>query len=223
MIQFNLLPDVKLEYIKARRSKRMVLLVSGGVAAFAFLMFVVLFLAVNVFQPKHISDLNKDIAKYTATLKAVPNLDKILTVQNQLGSLTALHDQKPTTSRLIDYLGQMTPAQATIASAKLDYADNSLTLSGNADSLATVNKFVDTLKFTTYTVDGSTTSKNAFSNVVLGTFANSDKGSSYVISLKVDPVIFDGTKQVTLTTPKIISTRSETDKPGDLFQQKAGL
>ncbi|MEI7683123.1 MAG: hypothetical protein WCJ24_02370 [Candidatus Saccharibacteria bacterium] len=224
MIQFNLLPDVKLEYIKASRSKRMVLLVSGGVTAFSLVVFIGLFLAVNVFQPRHINDLNKDITKYTKVLKDTPNLDKILTVQNQLGSLTNLHSQKQISSRLIGYLAQLTPAKVTVSNVTLDYKDNTMRLTGASDNLATVNKFVDTLKFTTYTVDGSATASKAFSDVVLGGFSVSDKGASYGITMKFDPTIFNGTKQVILVVPKITSTRSETEKPADLFQQnsKAG-
>lgn len=220
MIQFNLLPDVKLEYIKARRSKRMVLLTATGVTAVSLLFFVGLFLVVNVLQTKHINDLNNDIKKHTATLQSIPNLDKILTVQNQLGSLTTLHEQKPITSRMITYLGQLTPAQATISNVNLDYTASTINITGAADALSTVNKFVDTLKFTTYTVDGSTP-KKAFSNVVLTSFATADKGVTYQITMSFDPVIFDGTKDVKLVVPKIISTRSETEKPSDLFQQSA--
>jgi len=219
MIQFNLLPDVKVEYIKARRSKRMVLLIASGVAAVSLAMFLILFSVVNLFQTKHISDLNKDIKTNTATLQAVPDLNKILTVQNQLSNLTGLHEKKPSTSRLVDFLGQITPAQATIASAKFDYLSSSISVSGNADALSTVNKYADTLKFTDYTVANQAGTKKAFSEVVLSGFATTDKGVSYQISFKFDPVIFDGTKQVALVVPKIISTRSETEKPSDLFQQ----
>lgn len=219
MIQFNLLPDVKLEYIKARRSKRMVLLISAGLTVFALVVFIGLFAVVNVFQTKRISDLDKDIKKNTATLKKIPDLDKILTLQNQLGSLTALHDQKTVTSRLIDYLGQVTPAKATISDVNLDLSTNTLNLTGNADALSTINKYADTLKFTTYTTSDSNEPKKAFSDVVLASFASTDKGATYQITMVFDPVIFDGTKQVTLSVPKIISTRSETEKPGDLFEQ----
>jgi Tfp pilus assembly protein PilN len=217
MIQFNLLPDVKIEYIKARRSKRMVLLVSIGVASVAFAGFAVLFLIANVLQPKHIADLNKDIKKYTAELQSVPDLNKVLTVQNQLGSLTALHDQAPVTSRLFNYLTQVTPAKATISAVKIDYTTSSLSLSGNADSLSTINQYVDTLKFTTYTTANDPNPKKAFSNVVLTSFSAGEK-PSYQITTTFDPVIFSATEQVTLVVPKIISTRSETEKPGDLFQ-----
>lgn len=212
MIQFNLLPDVKLEFIKARRSKHMVLLVSAAVAGVAVVMFVVLFLVVNFVQTKRISDLNKDIAKYTSQLKAIPDLNKILTVQNQLNSLTPLHDQKLASSRLVDFLTQLTPAQANISDVKLDYAENSLKITGGTDSISTINKYVDTLKFTTYNVDNAADSKKAFSDVVLSDFSVTDKGPSYSITLKFDPTIFDVTKQVVLVVPKIISTRSETEK-----------
>lgn len=218
MIQFNLLPDVKLEYIKARRSKRMVLMIATGVTGASLLIFIGMFMVVNVLQPKHISDLNKDIAKDTATLKAIPDVNKILTVQNQLTSLTALHDQKPISSRTITYLEQLTPAKATIGDTKVDFAAHTITLTGGADALSTVNKFVDTLKFTDYTVAGQTDAKRAFSDVVLTSFSTGEKGVTYQLSFSFDPVIFDGTKQVTLVVPKIISTRSETEKPSDVFQ-----
>jgi hypothetical protein len=219
MIQFNLLPDIKLEYIKARRSKRMVLLTSVAVTGVSLFIFASLFFVVNVLQTKHISDLNGDIKKYTVTLKAVPDLDKVLTVQNQLQNLTSLHDQKPVSSRLYDYLGQVTPAQVTISSAQADFTTHTLSLVGNADAISTVNKYVDTLKFTEFSVAGQGGTKKAFSQVVLGGFSSGDKTATYQISLNFDPDIFDGTKQVTLVVPKITSTRSETEKPGDLFQQ----
>ena len=219
MIQFNLLPDIKLEYIKTRRSKRMVLMISLIIAGVSLLIFLGLFTVVNVLQRKHLNDLNKDIKANTATLQAIPDLSKILTVQNQLNSLTGLHEQKPDAARLLDYLGQLTPAKATISDSKADFTANTLSITGNADQLSTVNQFVDTLKFTTYTTDAASGSKNAFSNVVLTSFSKQSPTSSYQIDLSFDPAIFDNTQKITLTTPKIISTRSEVDKPSDLFQK----
>lgn len=219
MIQFNLLPDVKLEYIKARRMQRMVFMAAFLLGAFALAIFVSLFLIVNVVQKKHLSDLNKDIQQDVATLQALPDINKVLTVQNQLNSLTGLHEQDPAVGRLFDYLGQLTPAQATISDVKADFATNTIGLTGNANALSTVNQFVDTLKFTTYTTNQNTTPQKAFSDVVLTNFSVSEKGVSYQIDFKFDPTIFDNTQQVQLVVPKIISTRSETEKPTDLFKQ----
>lgn len=219
MIQFNLLPDVKLEYIRTRRSKRMVLVVSVGVASAALLIFVGLFLFVNVLQRKHISDLNSDIKENISTLQQIPDLSKVLTIQNQLNSLTALHQQKPAASRLLDYLTQVTPNAVSISDVKVDFTAHTMAISGSADSLKTVNQYADTLKFTTYVSDGNATPTKAFSDVVLTSFTKNDtQKADYQISFSFDQSIFDNTQKVTLTVPKIVSTRSEVDKPGDLFK-----
>ena len=65
MIQFNLLPDVKLEYIKAKRTKRSVMLVSIIATGVALGISIMLFLTVSVLQKQHINNLNNDIQKYT--------------------------------------------------------------------------------------------------------------------------------------------------------------
>lgn len=52
MIEFNLLPAVKQEYIKVQRSKRMVITIALIVGAIAIAIFVVLFVNVNILQKK---------------------------------------------------------------------------------------------------------------------------------------------------------------------------
>ena len=219
MIQFNLLPDVKQEYIKTRRTKRNAIGIAVLIAGASLLVMILLVLVVDVAQKKHLSDLNHDIQKYSKQLQDTPDLNKILTVQNQLNSLSGLHDQKPLTSRLPTYLGKITPAQASITTLHVDFKAASVALTGQADSLETVNKFVDTLKFTTYTTDKSNTAKPAFSEVVLSNFNKTDKATTFDLSFKFDPVIFDDQTIINLTVPKIITTRSETEKPSELFQQ----
>ena len=173
-------------------------------------------------QSKHMSDLNKDIAKDAATLRSQPDISKVLTVQNQLQSLTGLHSQKPAASRVFTYLNQVTPTQATITSFTIDFTQQTMTIAGTADSLSSVNKFVDTLKYTTYSSDGGKSTK-AFSGVVLSSFAISGSGgqgnqaATYSVTLKYDPVIFDTTKKVKLTVPNITSTRATLNSSGDLF------
>ena len=101
MIQFNLLPDVKIEYIKTRYRKRMIMLISAIASGVTFTIFVLLFLFVRVNQPKHMKDLDKDIKSTVSKIQETKDLDKILTIQNQLNSLPALHD-KLKTDRLHD-------------------------------------------------------------------------------------------------------------------------
>lgn len=216
MIQFNLLPDVKLNYIKAKKTKRMAILISVGCGGTALAIVLLLFLAVNVFQKQHLRDLNSDIAKYSQQLRGTKDLDKILTIQNQLKSLPALHDGKVVSSRLFVFLSQLTPSKATISKSNIDFTTNKLTINGSADDISTINKFADTLKFTTYTAGDK--KGNAFSNVVLTNFNRDNNGTSYQLDMSFDPAIFDNAQDAKLTVPSIISTRSETEKPTDLFQ-----
>lgn len=219
MIQFNLLPDVKLDYIKARRTKRLVMLVSVSAAGVCFAALIIMFLTVQVAQKKHISDLNKDIKAATKTLKDTADLDKILTIQSQLSALPALHDNKPLTSRIFGYIQQVTPVQADISNLNIDFAASTVTIAGKADTVITVNKFADTLKFASYK---NTTTENGkpFTDVVT-TIANGDKGASYTLSFNIDPALFVGSDSPTLVVPKITTTRSATEKPAAVFKDSS--
>jgi len=223
MIQLNLLPDVKLEYIKAQRQRRLVTSASIA-AAVAALLLLILLLSVSGLQKKHISDLTADIKRQTAQLQAKPDISKILTVQNQLDSLTALHAGKPAAARVFDYLNQVTPTQVSINNFNVDFTQNTITITGDADALASVNKYVDTLKFTTYTTDVNTTATKAFSNVVLSSFAvasgaQSAKPASYTISMAYDRNIFDITQKTKLSVPSLVTTRATAaGQANDLFQ-----
>jgi hypothetical protein len=218
MIQFNLLPDIKIQYLKAKRQKHVVILVSIVASLSSMAVFILLITTVFVLQKKNIADLNKDIKSSSNQLQGVQDLNKILTVQNQLGALTSLHDQKLVSSRLLDYLPQVTPATTSISKLEVDYTLNTMTIAGNAPALNVVNTYTDTLKFTKYVTADSNTEKSAFSDVVLTSFTRDAKTTTYQLTLKFDPLIFSNAKQVTLKVPKIITTRSETDKPSDVFQ-----
>ncbi len=233
MIQFNLLPDVKLDYIKARRTKHTVVVLSSVISGSIFGLLVLMFMVVNVAQKQHLNSLNEDIATSKKTLQEVPELAKILTIQNQLNSLTGLHEQKPVVSRTFGYIQQITPAKASMATVTINFAEKTMKIEGAADSLATVNTFVDTLKFTTFTAtpsaEGSQPVANnarAFSEVVLADFAVAAAGATqdpnrlatYNITLKYDPLIFSDANAVKLTVSSRVTTRSETEKPGAIFQ-----
>jgi hypothetical protein len=225
MIQLNLLPDIKLEYIRAERTRRLILSISFIVTAVAVALLIVLFLF-DLGQKKYLHDVNRDISSESSELQQKPDIGKILTVQNQLESLTPLHSGKPAASRLFGgYLDQVTPAAVSISDLHADFTTQSVTITGTSDSLATVNKYVDTLKFTTYTTDANKTPAKAFNNVVLSSFglntaSATDKSqvANYSITVNYDKTIFDITQKVDLSVPNLITTRSELDKPGDLFK-----
>ncbi len=203
MVQFNLLPDVKLEYVKAQRTKHLLTLTSFVVSAAGIAILLVSMTTVYGVQKKSIHDLNGDIAKYSSQLKSTPNLNKILTVQNQLSTLTGLHDQKPVTSRIFTYLAQVTPGTASLNKLTLDFSASTITIGGTAPGLDVVSNYTDTLKATTYKTDSSSDAKtHAFSNVVLSEFGRSSKdGASFTITCSFDPIIFSSSNTVTLSVP----------------------
>lgn len=217
MVQFNLLPDVKIDYIKARRQKRLVIIIAFVASAASLFVLLMLFTTVQFVQKRSISDLNSDIKSRSTELENTPDLTKVLTVQNQLKSLPAMYQQKPVASRFFNYIGQVTPSKAHISSTRIDFAAQTISLTGSADSLTTVNTFADTLKFTTYSAGASTAAKPAFSNVVLASFSRNDKGASYTLNFKFDKPIFSAKSDVTLTVPKITTTRSTVEQPTELF------
>ncbi len=218
MIQFNLLPDVKVAYIKAQRTKRAVTVISTLVSAAALFVMLSLFLLINVVQKNHLSNLTEDISNKSRQLQNTEGISKILTIQNQLESLDSAHDKKPVATRLGGYIETITPANVTISKLEVKFVDNSIEISGKADQLANVNKFVDTIKFTKYKIGDSTDEKDAFSKVVLDSFSKNEQGTTYTIKLLFDPEIFNSMNDVKLNVPTITTNRSATEKPSALFQ-----
>ncbi len=222
-LQVNLLPEIKQQYIKAQSQRRLVISISIIVSAIAVVLLISL-LAIDLSQKKHLRDLNRDITNETSTLKNEPNINKILTVQNQLRSLTALHAGEPAAQRLFTtYLNEVTPAKVSIDNLNISFTQYTAILTGTADSLSSINQYVDTLKTTTYKSSAVKTPTNAFSNVVLSTFGISgststpNQAASYTINLSYDKNIFDITQQdITLSVPPI-TTRADVSQSPDLF------
>lgn len=211
MIQFNLLPDVKKEYIKAKRTKRMIISVSTIVSISSIVVLVLVFSYVQVVQKKSINDLTKDIEQEVASIQSVQGLDEILTIQNQLNTIPELFVTRPETSRIIDYMKQVVPAGVYINDLKVDVLNSSMEISGESGSLLLINKFADTLKFATYNSDDVKGVKS-FSNITTDSFRNAER-TSYTVKLQYDPILLDNTQSIVLVIPNTITTRSVTGQP----------
>lgn len=216
MIQFNLLPDVKLEYIKTERIKHAV--VSGAIIAtsVAVAIFLLLFITVHVVQQQIISSKTATIKEKSGELKDTTDLPKILTIQNQLISLPGLHASKPAAIRTFSLIQQITSTDISLTDVTVDYTANTVSISGEAPSLGAINTMVDTVKYAEYRAQQTASdSKSAkvFSNVVLSQFSrDSDKGS-FTITASYDPKIFDNTIDVAFDVPTKITTRSVEQQP----------
>jgi len=226
MIQFNLLPNVKVELIAAKKTKHLVLLVATFVVVGSLSVVTILATVVLVWQTTSLKDLDRNIKASANDLRSQTDIDKVLTVQNQLSSIDGLHSQKPEVARVFGYLAQITPSKITVATLAVDFATPTIAITGQAPSLEEVNKYVDTLKFTT--VDnkdkGSVvqSGSKAFSAVVLSSYSIDSSGASFSITLNYEPMIFSSAEtNIKLTVPQITSTRSETERPADIFKENA--
>lgn len=221
MIQFNLLPDIKLEYLKTKKMKRSVVLGAISVTGLSIFVFGLMFSIVNVAQKVHIKNLNKNIAEKTNQLKQEQDIDKMLTVQNQMKSLTGLHESKPSISRLTDFLITLSPADVKVSDVTVDFTGSTFIINGTADTYESINRFVDTLKYTEY--KNGDIAEKAFSDVVLTNYgsAKSTGRTSYGINLIFASTIFDNTKDIKLVIPNKVTTQSVIEAPSDLFEPKS--
>ena len=228
MIQFNLIPPVKKEYLKIQRLRDSVILISSIVAGVSFVIFLNLFVYVSFIQNSSLNNLDNIVRTKSSFLSGNSNLNKILTIQNQLSSLPQVESNLPKSSRLFAYINQVTPTSATISSMSVDFTQNTMSITGAADSLATVNQFVDTLKFTKYTASQSSPSPQpAFSSVVLNTFSynstNTTSPANYTIDFNFDPTIFSNSETINLQVPTQVTTRSIIDQPTDIFKSTSNV
>lgn len=220
MIQFNLLPDVKMKYIKARRQKRLVMLGATIASVSTISVMVLTLLYVYVVQGSQLASLDKKIKASTSSINTknsqVDDINKVLTVQNQLISLDKLHADKPLTSRIFDYLSKLTPSNIAISKIQVDGTEGSeaINIQGSTNTLESINKFVDTLKFTTFKAGEDSEEKQVFTNVVLSSFGRDKAGASYSINFSFDPIIFSSEASVdSLVVPTKVTTRSELGRP----------
>lgn len=189
-VQFNLLPAVKLEYIKAQNTRAKVTTISVAVCGLAVALLIVTILFVEVVQKKQLSDADKQIATATKSIQSQTDITKILTVQKQLTTLSGLHADKHINSRVFDDLVALTPPGVSLSRLSVDYDKAAITLDGSADTANNVNKFVDTLKFTNYTIGKDTATHTAFSSVVETSFSIGASSVGYSLTLTFDPNLF---------------------------------
>ncbi len=135
MIEINLIPDVKLELLKARRVRTNVISLSILTTIVAAGVVVVMGLYVFVGQTVAESLADAAIKKESQRLEEVDDLSKILTIQNQLSNIADLHDEKRLSSRIFDVIDATVPTGAnaiTISRLSLDGETNTISIEGEA-------------------------------------------------------------------------------------------
>lgn len=215
MIQINLLPDVKKEYLHSRQVKHAVLVGSVLITALAVTLLILMFAYVQVVQPQHRKNVQHDIDGAVSKLKSKPNAVKIVTVQGALEQLSGLEDQKTITSRLFDYLKDFTPRNISYTQVTLDLAGNTLNVTGTTSDYEETNVLANNLKSAKFTYKGgdSTQTIQPFSAVVFQSLSRADQTNSsgpavsFQLSFTFDPILFQQS-----TTAPSLSVNASSDQ-----------
>lgn len=188
VVQFNLLPDSKLEFNRTLHTKRLAYTIAVVASAASLAILLVMLGLVDGVQKKLMSDAATRVDKASSKLQQL-DVGKIITIQNQLQTLPGLHEKKHITSRIFTYLPKVTPPNVSINRLDLDLTKNTMSIAGTAPSQKEINTFVDTLKFAKYTI-GSGQPTQAFTNVVESGFSLNSTGAGYGIDMQFDPQLF---------------------------------
>lgn len=109
MIQINLIPDVKKELIRAEVQRNFIISIAILSAIIAAAVVVLVASYVYGAQALMVRSANGTIDSEYSKLTSVEDLDKMLTIQNQLASVSSLEQKKNMTSRLYDMLNVVVP------------------------------------------------------------------------------------------------------------------
>lgn len=232
MIQLNLLPDIKKEYINAQKSRALVMSSSILVTIGAIGLAVLMFIYVTFVQQLQITLASNDIKSKDQQLDSIQDLSKYLTVQNQLNALPELHANKGIYSRLMSFLPVLNPSapnNVTLTKLQMVVADKQVNFTGNTASFESLNVFVDTLRNAEVAykdASGQQQTSKMFDSV-LAQSSNIDRTggkttvSFTVLATYVEPAFDARNTEVVATVPNIKTSQSVTESP-KLFSSGGG-
>lgn len=231
MIQLNLLPDIKKEFINAQKTRALVMSSSILVTVIAVGLSALLFVYVTFIQQLQITLATNDIKSKQQELNAVQDLGKYLTIQNQLAALPDLHAGKGIYSRLLNFLPVLNPTSPNsiqLSQLQMTSPDKLVSLTGQTASFESLNVFVDTLRNAIVTYkDSSSGQQNSkiFDSVFVQSSAidksnGGNKVSFTVRATYLDPVFDARNTDMVASVPNIKTSQSVTQSP-KLFDSNA--
>lgn len=232
MIQLNLLPDIKKEFINAQKSRAMVISSSIVVTLVAVGLSIVLFVYVTFLQQLQITLATNDIKSKEQQLNNIPDLSKYLTIQNQMAALPELHAGKGLYSRILSFLPVLNPtapSNVTLTQLQVGTTDKLVSFTGTTASFESLNVFVDTLENAEVAykdAGGQSQKSNMFESVVVQNSAiDKNKGNSRVAftvrATYLDSVFDARNTGMSASVPNIKTSQSVTGSP-NIFDNKEG-
>lgn len=134
--EINLVPDVKLQMIRAQKMRNLVLFICIVVSAVSVGVVLVLF-SIKSGQDIAMSNQDKKLATMSAKLMGYEELGDLVTIQSQLDRLNDIADNKTVLSRVFGALGVMLPTGGDLvqlSDLRVDMDTNTLRMEAQADA-----------------------------------------------------------------------------------------
>lgn len=235
MIEINLLPNVKRELLKTRAMRNRVISISflvGGASIAAVVVLALILgsqIAAEAVQNGVIKDRNDK-------LMAVEDLNKVVTIQNQLTKINEQHSRKKINSRIFDVVTAVNPVapnNVSFSDIKVNPESKTITLEGSAvngySALETLKKTI--LNTKVQTTDGDKSSKVSLTKEIKDgdtSFGENSEGKkvlqfsfSFEYAEELLAPANNGTVSVLTPTGKVDVTDSRQGIPDSLFKSNS--
>lgn len=234
MIEINLIPDVKQEFIRAQRTRNTVIsftILAMLAAATTVGVLGLILGAQNVRESLAGNSIKSEFSK----LSSVSDINKIVTIQNQLSQISDINAQKGINSRLFDLLTAINPTvpnDIKMSNIVMDPTQNTIQIDGSAArSYAATDVFKKTILNTgiDYTEGGTKQSVPLTTDVTLsqtsyGQDASGAQVLRFTLLFTYPSELFSNkisSAHINSPTGSIDVTDSRTQIPLSLFSQKA--
>ena len=235
MIEINLLPNVKRELLKTRAMRNRVISISFLVGGVSIATVVVLALILgSQFAAEAVQ--NRVIKDRNDKLMAVEDLNKVVTIQNQLTKINEQHSRKKINSRIFDVVtavNPVTPNNVSFSDIKVNPESKTITLEGSAvngySALETLKKTI--LNTKVQTTDGDKSSEVSLTKEIKNgdtSFGENSEGKkvlqfsfSFEYAEELLAPANNGTVSVLTPTSKVDVTDSRQGIPDSLFKSNS--
>lgn len=215
MIEINLIPDVKQELIRAQHARGVVISASIFTSIVAGAVVALMLVYIYGVQGVRSALLDGQITSKGQSLSKVEDLSKILTIQNQLSTISTLNSQKIMSSRMFDVMAAITPpGDSSIAFSQINVSPGGVggTASG-AQSTSTSGGQVQ-LEGQTATYNTMELFKKRIENT---SFQYSEKGETKLVVLASNLSTTDMSYGEDANGNKVVRFTLTFDYPAELF------
>lgn len=236
MIEINLVPDVKQELLHAQRVRLSVITISiiVGIAAIGIVVILGLLLGV---QGARGYLLDNAISSDSQKLASVPDINKTLTIQNQLDKISTIHQSSHVDSRIFNVLTSLASgkgdAKIQYSTIAVDTTNDTVTIQAQTPTFNGLDVFKKTLTATQFRyTSGDSTSKqteNLASNIDLSNQTQAqDATGKHVVTFTLSftytaDLLSPQSKNAQIVLPTATNaTDSYEGIPSSLFTEKAG-